>query len=234
MTVYGEVAWGDVQDGGQKNDSRDSFLRLEKGSNIVRIITPPHQYNVHRYKRDGDPGFGHKIMCSKVNGACPLCALGDVAKRRWFLGVIDRKTRSYKILDVGISVFKSIQGLTRDDEWGDPSRYDLDIKVDPNGGASNYYSITPKIPKPLSADDIQIKDMVDVEGLKRLCTPPSSAKVQERMDRLFADNPVPDRNANNNRGGSGGDQRTAAAAPRQAADQSDDEDDVQFPAYEQK
>lgn len=191
MQKYGEVSWGDVPSENVPNrENRDSFLRLEKGSNVLRVITSPFQYTVHRYKKEGDVGFGQRVMCSAANGSCSLCALGDKAKRRWLLGVVDRKTKAYKILDIGISVFKAIQQLTRDDEWGEPIKYDIDIKVDPNGGATNYYNVMPKIPKPLSADDIQIKDMLDVEELKRRCLPPTPDKVQERLDKILNGTPA--------------------------------------------
>ena len=135
-TQYGEVSWGETAtDVSSGAGNRDTFLRLEKGANKVRIITSPFQYMVHRYKRESDPGYPQKVMCSSIHGSCPLCSLGDKAKRRWLLGVIDRKSSSFKILDIGISVFKSIQDLTRSDDWGEPNRYDIEIKVDPNGGA---------------------------------------------------------------------------------------------------
>lgn len=231
MQKYGEVSWGDVpSENVPTRENRDSFLRLEKGPNVLRIITSPFQYTVHRYKKEGDPGFGQRVMCSMANGGCALCALGDKPKRRWLLGVIDRKTKSFKILDIGISVFKAIQGLTRDDEWGEPVKYDVDIKVDPNGGATNYYNVMPKIPKPLSADDIQIKDMVDAEELKRRCLPPTPDKVQERLDKILNGTPARPASA------SAPAPRAAAPAPAPVAtasvDMSSEEDeDLSFPKY---
>lgn len=235
--IHGEVPWGEVNtEGPAKADGRDTFLRLEKGSNIVRIVTAPHQYTSHRYKKEGDPGFGHKIMCSVMHGSCPLCALGDKPKRRWLLGVIDRRTKSYKILDIGIAVFKSIQTLTRDDEWGEPSKYDLDIKMDPNGGAQNYYAVMPKIPRPLNAEDIQIKDMVDAEELKRRTLPPEPDKVQDRLDKIFSG--AYQQGGGNKNAGAPPAPRTAKAAPKPAVNMSDDDEDndepVQFPNYQQK
>lgn len=232
MQKYGEVSWGDVpSENVPSRENRDSFLRLEKGSNVLRVITSPFQYTVHRYKKEGDPGFGQRVMCSQANGSCALCALGDKPKRRWLLGVIDRKTKSYKILDIGISVFKAIQQLTRDDEWGEPIKYDIDIKVDPNGGATNYYNVMPKIPKPLSADDIQIKDMLDVEELKRRCLPPTPDKVQERLDKILNGSPA-------RASAPAASTRSAAPAPAKVATvdtSSDDEDDedLSFPKYGQ-
>jgi hypothetical protein len=234
---FGEVGWGDVStdNSSEKKDSRDTFLRLEKGSNILRIITPPFQHMVHKYKREGDPGFGQRIMCSAFHGSCPVCDLGDKAKRRWFLGVIDRKTKAYKILDVSIAVFKSIQNLTREDDWGSPEKYDIDIKVDPNGGATGYYTVMPKMPKPMSADDIELKDMVDLEDLKKRSSPPSVEKVQERLDKYLTGGGAPVQAARPA-------QRTAAPAPaaRPVAARpvapvvEESSDDLDFPSYDDK
>ncbi len=230
MQKYGEVSWGDVpSENTPVRDNRDSFLRLEKGSNVVRVITSPYVYTVHRYKKEGDPGFGQRVMCSAAGGSCALCALGDKPKRRWLLGVIDRKTKSYKILDISVAVFKAIHQLTRDEEWGEPIKYDLDIKVDPNGGASAYYQVMPKIPKPLSADDIQIKDMLDLEELKRRCLPPTPDKVQERLDKILNGSPARDASPAPQR-------RNAAPTPSApkvpVVDTSDDDDDdLSFPKF---
>lgn len=182
----GEVSWGDTSVGsGKKTGSKDTFLRLGPGSNIVRLLTLPHQYHQHKYLPPGGKKFGYRVNCAGGKGTCSLCDKNDNPKRRWFLGVIDRKTNAYKILDIGYSVFKDIQTLAKDDDWGDPSRYDIDIVVDPNGGATNYYTVVAKPPKPLSASDLLIKDQnCNPEELTRMATPPTSEKVSERLKKI--------------------------------------------------
>jgi hypothetical protein len=185
--TFGEVDYNTDSFGGDKKqtNSKDLFLRLQEGSNELRLVTSPFQYLVHKYKKEGDAGFGQKVGCSIMHGACPLCALGDKAKARWFYGVIDRKTGLYKILDVSFSVFGSIRKLARNTQrWGDPTKYDIDIVVDKNGGATGYYSVQPISKEPLSATDQQIKDNADLEDLKRRCTPPTAEQVQKRMDKI--------------------------------------------------
>ncbi len=187
--IFGEVSWQDtvIGEGTEKKVpfNKDLYLKLEKGSNIVRIVTPPHQYVQHKWKPEGDPGFGYRVMCSSVHGSCPLCAKGDKPKRRWYLGVIDRKTNTYKLLDISVSVFKSIQSLVKDEDWGDPNKYDVDIKVDQAAGPAGYYTVNPKPHKALSANDLQIKEKVDMEELKRKVSPPTPDKVQERLDKIL-------------------------------------------------
>lgn len=191
MSTFGEVSWNDDVFGGSENkkntNSKDLFLRLLEGSNEMRLITQPFQYLVHKAKKDpsNPKDFGQKVACSAIHGSCPLCESGDKAKPRWLLGVISRKDGTYKILDISFAVFSQIRKLARNTQrWGDPTKYDIDIVVDKNGGATGYYSVQPISKEPLSAADQQIKDNVDFDDLKRRVTPPTPDVVQKRLDRI--------------------------------------------------
>jgi len=189
MNTFGEVSWeDDVFSGGEKkSNAKDLFLRLDEGSNEMRLVTQPFQYLVHKYKKDpsNPKDFGQKVLCSAIHGSCPLCSAGDKAKPRWLLGVISRKTGTFKILDVSFAVFSQIRKLARNTaRWGDPTKYDIDIVVDKNGGATGYYSVQPISKEPLSASDQQIKDNIDMDDLKRRVTPPTPDQVQKRMEKI--------------------------------------------------
>lgn len=190
MTTFGEVSYSDDVYGGDNKkagNSKDLFLRLGEGSNELRLVTAPFQYLVHKYKKDpaNTKDFGQKIGCSALHGECQLCTAGDKAKPRWFYGVIDRKTGTYKVLDISFAVFSQIRKLARNTQrWGDPTKYDIDIVVDKNGGATGYYSVQPISKEPLSAADQQIKDSADLDDLKRRCTPPTAEMVQKRIDKI--------------------------------------------------
>ncbi len=188
MTTFGEVSWNDDVfpggDKGQKNN-KDLFLRLDEGANEMRLISQPFQYLVHKYKKEGDTGFGQKVPCSAIHGSCPLCAQGDKAKPRWLLGVISRKTNTYKILDISYMVFSAIRKYNKNPRFGDPTKYDINVEVDKNGGATGYYSVQALPKEPLSAADQVIKDTVmDLDDLKRRVTPLTPEKVQERMNKI--------------------------------------------------
>lgn len=188
MSKHGEMSWTDTTVDGSKKSGKDSFLRLNQGSNVVRLLTLPHAYYQHKHIIPGGKKYGYRINCAdpEHRTTCPVCKAGsDKAKRRWFLGVIDRKTNTYKILDIGFAVFKAVQLLAKDDDWGDPSRYDIDIVVDPNGGPANYYAVVAKPPKPLSAADLLIKEENTSEVLDRRAAPPTPEKVQEKLDAIM-------------------------------------------------
>lgn len=192
MTTYGEISYNDDVYGDKKvNNSKDLFLRLDEGDNELRLLTNPFQYLVHKIKRDhtNPKDFGQKVSCSAIHGDCPACA-HDKAKPRWLYGVISRKTGTYKILDVSFAVFSQIRKLARNvQRWGDPTKYDINIVVDKNGGATGYYSVQPLPKEPLLASEQQVKDNVDLDDLKRRVTPPSADVVQKRLEKIFGDLP---------------------------------------------
>lgn len=186
---YGLTSWDEVelkQGNSFQRGGSDVYMRLDSGSNVVRCVTKPHQYLVHSYKEEGDPGFGDKVYCSSFHKSCLLCEEGNKPKRRWFVGVIDRKTQTYKILDMSVTVFKTIQDLSRDEDYGNPEKYDIDIKVDKQGGATGYYNVIPKPAKPMTTNDLELKNKIDPEELIRKCTPPTPEKVAERLEAIRA------------------------------------------------
>lgn len=196
---FGLVNWDDLKfsNGQQQRENyRDTFLKLQQGSNLVRVITQPYQYYTHTVKFEGETGFGTPIRCSAPHGECAVCDLtvtgedGKVKKqfppkRRWYIGVIDRKTQSFKILDCGKTVVEKVQDLSRDPEWGNPSKYDIDIKVNKQGGATGYYNPTPRPAKPLSEADLEIKSKTDIsQMLADRTTPPEPKKVADKLTSL--------------------------------------------------
>ncbi len=231
-TVFGSTSWSDTELGGNNfkegKSNKDAYLRLENGDNVVRIVTKPHEYLVHRIKFDEkDPGFGERVMSSMFHGSDPCCEApyNSKPKRRWLVGVIDRKTGSYKILDMSTLVFKGIQDLAKDDDWQDPSGYDVNIKVNKAGGPSGYYSVIPKGKKPLSASDLEIKQNIDLEELKRKCTPPTPEQVEARLASLRAKKGLTNTVQTS---------ATAESAPKARPVVEDDNstDDFEFPAVE--
>ena len=232
IATFGEIQWSDDVYGGDNKkttNSKDLFLRLDEGVNEMRLITQPFQYLVHKYKKEGDTGFGQKVQCSAIHGSCPLCALGDKAKPRWFLGVISRKTNTYKILDISFSVFSQIRKYAKNvQRFGDPTKYDINIEVDKNGGATGYYSVQALNKEPLSGSDQVLKDSADLEDLKRRATPPTAEQVQKRIDKINgADGSTPTSTA-----GTKVATKPAASTPAPVSMSDDDDLEKSFPSYD--
>lgn len=230
MSTFGEVNWTDNLDFGDSKDkksgNKDLFLRLTEGDNEVRFVTSPHQYLVHKVKRDANnpKDFGQKVMCSAISGTCPACVHGE-AKPRWLVGVIDRKSGAYKILDMGWQVFQQIRTHAKNAKLGDPQKYDINIFVNPKGGPSGYYTVQTYSKEALSAEDQNIKDTADLEDLKRRVQPPAPEKVQERLNKIFGDAAPAPQAAAKPAG------KTAAKATPTVAMTDDEELGKAFPAY---
>lgn len=183
---HGGIEWNDSSfKDKQGGGGQDRFLKLKPGSNLIRILTIPYQYYQHRYKFEGEKGFGHRIPCSIKHGSCVVCTKNNKPKKRYYLGVIDRATNSYKVLDIGWSVLTDIQTYADDSDWGDPIQYDFDIVVNPHGGPQNYYKAVAKPKRPLSAADLLLKEKVNLEYLESKCVPPEPQQVEEKFESLM-------------------------------------------------
>jgi hypothetical protein len=189
-TKNGKVSWGDKALGNMDGKGgKDLWLRLNPGSNGVRIVTDPYQYQQHRWMVDGGKKYGYRINCSRTKtSSCPLCERGDKAKKRWLVGAIETKTGMYKIIDIGPGVHDGIGVYANDDEWGPTTEYDFDIICDPNGSPANYYRVIAKPKKPLSAAQIKtIEEKMDLSYLEKKTEAPTPDSVQERMDSILAE-----------------------------------------------
>lgn len=221
----GAVDWVGFGGGGseKKTNAKDLFLRLQPGSNIVRLLTVPYQYHQHKKVFDNDTKgkYGRRINCA--GAGCPVCAMGDKAKRRWLVGVIDRRSGMYKILDIGFAIFKGIQLLAQDSDWGNPEDYDCDISAHPENPATNYYGVVAKPKKPMSAADLAIKDAIDFSELERRTTAPTPEQVQDRIDKIMAEI-----------NGTAGNSASLTEAVGSSSGDEDDDDDAFFPAYDKK
>lgn len=194
---YGQTGWSNnVGKSKDMPSAKDLYLKLSKGDNVLRIITDPYQFLLHKFKptladqSKATPAdkFGHRILCSKAHGSCPVCASGDKPKLRYLIGVFDRKSSQYKVLEFGPQVYNDIKKLNNDEDWGDPKEYDVNIFVDPDAGPAGYYKTLPKKPKALTAQEQSIIDAgMDLKFLESRTSPPTPDKVTERFSKILSD-----------------------------------------------
>lgn len=164
--------WGDADLGG--ND----FMQLDEGSNIVRLISSPHQFYIH-WTKDAT-GATRKIRCA-LDG-CPVCKQGvDRAQTRWFVAVINRKTKKPAILEIGLQVYKGILGLAKKEKWGEPRKYDLDIERQPKG-SQPLYIVSPEPKEPLTdAEKEMVKDFLANTDLVKMTAASTIDEVNEKL-----------------------------------------------------
>lgn len=194
-SAFGSVSWESVDTSNgfkPRENTKDLYMRLEQGPNVVRVLTKPHQYSCHQWKvNPADPGFGNRVNSSKFHGYDILEEkYNSKIKTRWMLYVIDRKTQSVKLLDISRAVFDGIKTLVNDTEdWGDPTQYDITITVDKNAPPASYYKVNPKTKKPLSPTDLELKQSLDLDLLKLKTTPPTVEQMNARVAALIAKSP---------------------------------------------
>ena len=136
---------------------------------------------------------------------------------------------------MSFAVFSQIRKLARNTQrWGDPTKYDLDIVVDKNGGATGYYSVQPISKEPLSAVDQQIKDNIDLDDLKRRVTPPTPELVQKRLDKINGVGEGNDAQAKKSAHAGAAGAATLIKVKAPAVNMTDDDDDLSesFPSYD--
>jgi hypothetical protein len=178
MSDFGESSWEEKD----SSSGKDIYMRLEQGDNFVRILTQPYKYSVYFYGADEKGKGGSRIIACEDGSKDPIKALGIKPKIRFLMGVIDRKTNSYKILDTAYSVYKSLKNFSGSPKWGNPTGYDINIKVDKNGAPSDYYSVLPDPKEPLSEADRKFLDCINLEDLKKRTEPLPVERMIELME----------------------------------------------------
>jgi len=175
-----------------ENTAKVEFMKLKNGTNTVRIITKPFEYETWLGFKpsenipEGRSKYGERILSSIFHGKDPLMESPwnlERPTRRWYIGVIDRDTSSYKLLDISSSIFKKLQILNK--LKGEPTGYDVTIVKDSNAAPANYYEVIPGDKEPMSASDIELKEQVDLEDIKRRVTPPTYEQVKVRLDKIL-------------------------------------------------
>lgn len=169
--VVGEMNWEDADLGG--ND----FMRLEEGSNVVRIFTKPNQFYVI-WCQDAT-GKQRKFRSAVEN--CPLVQRGEKPQARWFVGAINRKNGRPSILEIGPQIYKQILGLRKKSAWGDPRAYDIDIERQPKG-SQPLYVVSPEPKSQLTNDEKgAIKEFLSRVDLVKMTEPPTPEEVREQL-----------------------------------------------------
>jgi len=192
--TYGASEW--VVNSNQNSNERQDrpkvdYMKLKPGSNELRIITKRHVFNYHKVVIEGDPGFGYKVFCT-CNDDCPVCKMvpdnfGLRVQEGWYIGVIDRAEKRAKVLEIGKTVHDKITAYKDHPKYGDPQKYDIDIKKDKNPPTpAKTYDVMALPAEPLSKEDLAMKESFDLETLGRMCQPPTAEQVQKRLDKLLA------------------------------------------------
>jgi len=127
-----------------------NFLKLEDGSNKIRICTKALEVTYHEDKE------GAKYSTTVCSGdGCELCKSGKPKKFKYAFLVLNRKDGKPYIYESPITVFRQIVAYETNDEYGDIRKYDISINKE--GVARNTtYTIMPS-PKKSELTDEEVK-----------------------------------------------------------------------------
>jgi len=106
-------------------------MKFEVGTSIVRIVQDNFEDAWVHYFNDKD-GKNSRVVCLG-KGKCPVCETGAKATHRFYFNVIDRKEQKetkkteIKIMECGKMIYEQIRELALDEEYGDPTQYNLKI-----------------------------------------------------------------------------------------------------------
>jgi len=197
-----EYKYGELQDWNEAEVKTGSeFMKLVEGDNVVRFITKPHQFAV-AWITDGS-GVPRKVRASDQRN-CPLRKRGEKIQSRWYVGVISRKAKSAQILEISSQIVSAIKKLYKDEDWGDPEQYDVNICRGP-AGSQPLYTVIAKPKRPLNDDDkAMAARFVENTDLKKMTTPPTPEEVAERLAAIEGGQ------TNNSKGQQGGSARNNA------------------------
>ena len=135
-------------EGGGGGDIRR--VKLAPGVTVLRIVEDNYEKVwVHHFKGVDDEGKekNRRTVCLG-KGKCPVCDEGHKAKPRYYFNVVDMKERKknegkfqVRLLECGKMVFDGISALALDEEYGDPTQYNVKIERKGEGKMDTKYSV---------------------------------------------------------------------------------------------
>lgn len=138
-----------LPEGYEKPSTKKQYLKLEEGDNKIRILTPAlvgwidwKDRKPYRTKDEPETSFDSERP----------------AKEFFAFAVWDYKEERVKVLDITqISIKDTLVDLSLDENWGDPTTYDINIKRKGKDMGDTKYTVVTTPPKEASA---QIKDAI--------------------------------------------------------------------------
>ena len=131
--------------------SNGGYMRLEKGTNKIRILSSAIVGALVWGDKDGKPS-PYRYRVGEPITAKPKRE-GDLVKHFWAFAVWNYKEESVQILEITQrSIQEVIEEFCASDEYGDPKGYDITIKRE-GDGLETKYTVVPSPPKK-TADEI--------------------------------------------------------------------------------
>lgn len=148
-------------------DKSKQFMKIEQGDNVVRFLSSPiagwvfFDENNKPVRRKYDPSIPTLGDYSKEELKELKAKKGDNgdfegSRHFWIALVWCRKSKAPKILEITqVQILNPILALNKDEDWGNPINYDININRTGTGKTDTTYTVTPKPHKEFD-DDINM------------------------------------------------------------------------------
>jgi hypothetical protein len=171
------------------------FMRLQQGSNYLRIVTIPYKYHFIRYAGPNVKSpFGVRVNCAyPLYDNDPATGMGYPAKLRYFVGVIDRREGDLKILDMSTVIMEKLQDDLEtleemDGQEHSPTEFDINVRYNKNASSPGAtYNVVRGEKAALSEEDVALINAIGEETLNKVllrhATPPKPEVVVKLLEK---------------------------------------------------
>lgn len=152
--------------------SKSEFMKLVEGSNNIRILSKPLIGKLYWVSPEGvvrERGRGEKgDKPYRVNykTKLPDNVLDLHVKEFWMMQIWDYKAGCLKVLELTqASILNSLNEFVKDEKWGDPRAYDINLKREGSGIETKYF-VMPSPPTILAPEikDALMESTIDLES----------------------------------------------------------------------
>ena len=138
-------------------ESISQWLKLEEGTTTIRVLSHSYHFDSHYIKSENK-----SYDCAGNAQTCQYSQSGSRPRGRWAYVVLVRGDEiTWKVSELGWSIFETVLQLAKDPDYGDPRNYDLKITRKGSGRETSYTVIPGKAGKLPKAET----DLLVVAGL---------------------------------------------------------------------
>lgn len=120
--------------------TESQWLKFEEGTTTIRLLSHSYHFVNHYLK-----GENKSYDCTGQAETCQWCQKNIPQRQRWSYVVLVRgDALAVKIVEIGWTIFETILNLSKDEDYGDPRKYDLKITRTGTGTDTSYTVIPGK------------------------------------------------------------------------------------------
>lgn len=180
-----EMDWNSIPD--SNSQEKVDFYKIKPGNNNrFRIAGKPGVIDIH-WEKSVD-GMNKKILCP--GNDCHICKMGKTPQTRYQVLVIDREDNKVKVLEGGPTIFNQIKNYAKEEDYGDPTKYDFKINKEGTGRETKY-TLMPS-PKKSDYTDEELELISTAKPLSEINRFKTKEEIDEMHLEIFAKSVVAD------------------------------------------